>query len=186
VRWRERGGKPYSCRVPDTAQRALGLLQVPRTMSDYENDDVPLAKRVFRRNAAPVSGADQDATPTSKDGEATPPSSSVITWDGVPLLAIPLADGTSYYLPNFCRETGLDATAMGRALESTPNLWLSPSADYMKYRGNQLNRIKFFVNLDAVYLRKYTYPGSTWESTMHFLWPEKMRARSSWLMRPRR
>lgn len=69
-----------------------------------------------------------------------------LTWKGRVMQAEPIADGASFYLPNFAEEAGIDTNDLMEDLferEYNPR-----DAAYMKYRGNNLARSKIFINLD--------------------------------------
>ena len=94
-------------------------------------------------------------------------------YGGKALTTIPLADGTSYYCPYFCAEVGLDAdelwSKLGRGdVSAGGDLWLDPALPCMGYRGNQLKRVKFFVNLHPELTAKYSYSGYQHEALEHY------------------
>ena len=100
------------------------------------------------------------------------------SFNGAALTSFPLADGSSYYCPYFCAETGLDAdelwTQLGRGdvLERDGEwldpLWLDPAAPYMGYRGKKLARLMFFTSLVPGLVPKYSYSGYQHEALPHY------------------
>ena len=100
-----------------------------------------------------------------------------VTWNDKVIEAIPIAEGSSYFIPDFCKQVGIDADALRHGLETTPGLWNDPTAVYMLNRGWPLKRTKFFVNLDHNLTRFYSYPGAQWRSTESYIMPTDARAR---------
>jgi alkylated DNA repair dioxygenase AlkB len=80
-------------------------------------------------------------------------------------IAQPIADGSSFYVPNFLQTLGVDADALFQEFVSTDDLFIPRNDPASLYRGNELTREKFYVNLcsdDRV--AKYSFPGFQWEA----------------------
>jgi alkylated DNA repair dioxygenase AlkB len=90
------------------------------------------------------------------------------TFNGAPLTTVALADGKSYFYPNFLAEAGIDAGDLWAKFgsgQAIPELWLDPSEPAMKYRGRELQRIKFFVSLSCDGgIPRYSYTGFQYDS----------------------
>lgn len=94
-----------------------------------------------------------------------------VSWGGKQLTAIPIGDGSSYYCPLFCDEVGLNKDKLFSVF-SNPQLYQPPNADYMRYRGNELARMKFFVShasVSAGVTPVYRYPGFQWAAVQHYM-----------------
>ena len=80
-------------------------------------------------------------------------------------IAQPIADGSSFYLPNFLQALDVDADNLFAGFVNAEDLFIPRSDRASLYRGNELTREKFYVNLctdDRV--AKYSFPGFQWEA----------------------
>lgn len=93
-----------------------------------------------------------------------------VCWGERKLTALPIGDGRSFFCPRFCDEAGLDKDELFSAL-SRPELFQPPDAPHMRYRGNMLARVKFFVSHAPVegVTPAYRYPGFCWEAVAHYM-----------------
>jgi len=73
----------------------------------------------------------------------------------------------SWYIPNFLEKVGIDHTLLfGDLQKKMP--WISRDARFMKYRGNEITRTKFFLTDLREIIRVYSYTGFQWESVLQY------------------
>jgi len=76
----------------------------------------------------------------------------------------PVADGSSFYVPNFLQVLGVDADALFSGIVNADDLFNPREERASLYRGHELTREKFYVNLAVDGVAKYSFPGFQYEA----------------------
>ena len=81
-----------------------------------------------------------------------------------------IADGISFFVPDFCLKSGILADDIFNTLMFTDDLFMDRSNPVTLFRGNELTREKFYVNLkNDGNIPKYGFPGFQYKGMQHYL-----------------